>query len=603
MKYIEVIKTLFHRKEIIQAIFLFMLMFLGAVLEVAGIGMIMPFISVINDPEYAKNSNILMTIYSYFNIHSYKHEILLVGAALIIFYVIKSTYLTFMYYVQTFFVYKSQERLTNSLYKIYINSPYTMHLSRNSSNILKNLTSEMNALFNGIYVPALTIATEIMVVILIASLLIYIEPYSAISALVVLTLTALGFWKLVKNKTSKMGDLRQREYEKLIKSINQSLGCIKEIKIGNKEGYFFSEFGQICNRYCRSTRYNAFLAQMPRVFIEAVVIITLLLTILIIVIKVSDIKFLIPTFSLFALAAMRLIPSFSRIINSVNSLLYFTPGIKGIYDDLKNLAYVANEKPYEKYPAKIKKDEFTFKESLEIKDLIFRYPNTISDTLRSITLKIPINSSIGIVGPSGAGKSTIVDVILGLLPPDKGTIKIDEFNVYENLTAWRKKVGYVPQSIYLIDDSIKNNIALGIPDREISEEQLKKVLHYAQLDDFVGSLQDGVNTIVGEVGVRLSGGQRQRIGIARALYHNPEVIIFDEATSSLDNKTESEVTAALERLSGKKTMIIIAHRLKTVEKCDSLYFINNGENIASGSYAELIATNQDFRKMVGDTLT
>ncbi|MEH7495310.1 ABC transporter ATP-binding protein, partial [Neobacillus niacini] len=365
---------------------------------------------------------------------------------------------------------------------------------------------------------------------------------------------------------------------------NQGLGASKEIKVSGKERYFVDSYGSHSKTMAKNTIYKNMLDQVPRLFIETLLVSVVLITMIIIVFQGTDTSKLVSTMSLFAMAAFRLMPSITRIVATLSTIRFSQPALSVVYKDLveenggKTLIYEENEIVTK--PAKVNNGDRTFLHSINLENVYFRYPNQKDYSIKNVSLTIPIGSSVAFVGSSGAGKTTIVDIILGLLEPEKGKLFVDNKDLNQLLPIWQNKIGYIPQSIYLSDETIRKNVAFGIDDEDIDESAIQRAIQAAQLKGFVDSLPEGLNTVVGERGVRLSGGQRQRIGIARALYHNPEIIFLDEATSALDNETEKEIMKAIDGLKGEKTLIIIAHRLSTIENCDIVFKVDKGKLIS-----------------------
>tara|TARA_B110000027_G_C16117213_1_gene300770 strand:- start:2583 stop:3827 length:1245 start_codon:yes stop_codon:yes gene_type:complete len=408
-----------------------------------------------------------------------------------------------------------------------------------------------------------------------------IEPYGALG--IGLTITLLGgiFYKASKIKLSEWGSVRQPLAGATIKAVMQGLGGIKDVKILGREQYFYDQFcGNNLILASILTKITT-LQMVPRIFLELFAVLGLVLLIVIMQIQEKSLELLIPTLGVFVAAAFRLIPSVNKIIAAVQNIIYSKPVVNVLLNEFSLINQAKNSQVSGAIDIK-------FQSEIQLLNLDFSFDKLGNKILRNISLEIKKGSSVGIVGKSGSGKSTLIDIILGLLEPSKGQIIVDNFNIKNNIVSWQKHLGYVNQSIYLIDDDIRNNIAFGIENEQIDNKSLLDAINYAQLEEFISSLPDGVYTKVGERGVRLSGGQRQRIGIARALYRNPEILVLDEATSSLDNATEAAIMESLNIFKGTKTLIIVAHRLSTVENCDRIYSLKEGAIEFEGTPREIL---------------
>jgi len=377
-----------------------------------------------------------------------------------------------------------------------------------------------------------------------------------------------------EKKISQIGAEQQKISASMIKWVNQGLGASKEVKVSGKEDFFINAYTKQSQLSANNSRYMNVLDLVPRLFIETLLVSIVLITMLIIVFQDTDTTYLVSTMALFAMAAFRLMPSINRIVSLITTIRYSQPALKVVYRDLfeeKEEVSIIKKDLYAIY-----KGKKTFNDSIELQNLTFKYPNQNELSVKDISLTIPIGKSVAFIGESGAGKTTLIDIMLGLFRPEKGRILVDGKNLEEQKEVWQKKIGYIPQSIYLSDDTIRRNVAFGIDDAHIDDQEVWRALQQAQLKEFVEALPGQLDAAVGERGVRLSGGQRQRIGIARALYHNPEILFMDEATSALDNETEKGIMRAIDGLKGEKTLIIIAHRLTTIENCDLVFKINKG---------------------------
>lgn len=381
------------------------------------------------------------------------------------------------------------------------------------------------------------------------------------------------FYKRYQKTINRLGNQRRIYVTKNTQCIQQAFGGIKEVKVLGREEYFIHMYDKQYRYVADAKRKVSTYSMMPKPLMETICVIALLSVVSVKIMRGVDLEYFIPTLSVFALSVIRMLPSSSRIATNLGNIMFGKASIDAVYHDLKEVEELQKNKKEQI----LEKREIPFEKEIVIKDLSFKYENTDKHVLNSVNLKIPKNSSVALVGASGAGKTTLADIILGVLEAESGEVLIDGVSAWDNISAWQRKIGYIPQNIFIMDDTIRRNIAFAVEDEMIEDEHIWQALEEAQLKDFVESLEDGLDTIIGERGARISGGQRQRIGIARALYHNPEVLILDEATSALDNETEAAVMEAIDKLSGKKTLIIIAHRLSTIENCDFVYRVENGK--------------------------
>lgn len=448
--------------------------------------------------------------------------------------------------------------------------PYSFHLSHNSADLIRNVSNDTNMMFVGI-LALLQLITETLVCITLIIFLFIQDKTITIGVTVIIGLFLLFFAKGFKRYFSRIGN-EDREYNAgITKWLLQSFGGIKETKILDREDFFLNNFDYNYKNYASCERKYRFLQVAPRPIMEAVCVSSLLVVVAFKLLRGTHSVYFISTLSVFAIAAFRLLPSINRVTNYMSVIMFNKPAIDAVYKDLKRIEELENSKVMKNTA----EEPLTLKKAIKVEKLSFKYPNAENYVLHNINFEILKNKSTAFIGPSGAGKTTLADIILGALEPTEGSVLVDDVNIQEHMSAWHKNLGYIPQSIYLMDDTIKNNIAFGINREEIDESKIWKALEQAQLKGFIKSLDKGLDTEIGEGGVRLSGGQRQRIGIARALYNDPEVLVLDEATSALDNETESAVMEAIDRLSGTKTLIIIAHRLTTIRNCDIIYEVKN----------------------------
>ncbi|MEX0778260.1 MAG: ABC transporter ATP-binding protein [Balneolales bacterium] len=585
--------SLFTVRDKWKGVILLILIVIGAALEVVGVGAIPVFVAVVADPEQVMQYNFVASTLNNLGVTT-SDQLLVWGAiCLILVYLGKNTYMSFLYYGKAKFVKNRQVNLSTRLFSAYMSAPYTFHLQRNTAELLRNVNSEVQMTMD-ILLSGLQLIMQSVMIFSIFILLIVVEPLISAVTLGVLGFASILFLKIIKRKVKAYGLEQQGHRSTMIKAINQGLGGIKDARILRREPFFLKKFKTSAVRHAIAARYISVANQLPKPFIETVAVCGMLLIALILVLQGRPVQTVIPVLTLFAVSVVRLMPAFRDVVASYTKIQFNIFAIDPVYDDLKELEDLSTEiylngnghsKP------------LRLKNKIKIENLHYKYPNSESQALKGIDIDIPKGQSIAFVGASGAGKTTIVDCLLGLLPPTKGSVKVDGQDIRTNMRVWQTNIGYIPQYIYLSDDTIKNNIAFGLEEKEIDEEKLIKATKAAQLEELIGNLPKRFESVIGERGIMLSGGQRQRIGIARAFYHNPEVLVMDEATSALDNVTEKFIIQALEQLRGDRTMITIAHRLTTVKNCDKLYFMKEGRIEASGTHDELLVNNSDFKMM------
>lgn len=572
MDVVKKLNYIFDRRQKREIIWLFIIICIGSAMELMGVSVILPIISGIMAPEKMLEEPLYLWIYEKMNFSSVKPLIMLLLVSLVIVYFIKNLFLIFMYNRQYRFIFENQRILADRMVKCYMSQPYLFHVSKSTAELLRNINEDTGNFFGALQ-AGIKLLTEVMVCIVLGVFLLIKDKTITIS---VVSLLAIMLWismKVYKKYFIMMGD-RNRYYQmSLNKWVQQAFGGIKEAKILNKEKFFYDKYDEAYRGHAKSEYTYHTLLMIPKPIIETMCVCGLLGAI---AIKFwwrgADITYFVPIISIFAMAAFRLLPSFNRITEYVGAIMYQKSAINSIYEDLKEIDELSAIEREETKSDKV----FTIESEICISGLCFSYPGTDKYVLNNLNMCIPKRSSVAFIGQSGVGKTTLADIIMGLLQPVAGNIYVDGKDIFENLSGWHKVIGYIPQNIYLMDDSIRNNIAFGVDEKEIDEDKVKYAVEQAQLAELIGELSEGLDTQIGERGIRLSGGQRQRIGIARALYYNPEILVLDEATSALDSETETAVMEAINHLSGQKTLIIIAHRLTTIEKCDIIYEVKDG---------------------------
>lgn len=572
---IQKFRYIFSRADKFKLVGLVVLMIIGSVLELLAVAVFNPFIEVMMQTSSIADDSFLQFFFQHTNIDSVEGYLIALSFIIAVIYVVKNVYLTFEQNAILSFSYRTRMNLATRLLTTYMNEPYTFHLSKNIAEMQRCLqtdTSQFMSLINS----CLQLAVEFVTCLALGVYLFHTSHSITVLIGLLLGLCVFIFFIISKKVSSKLG--RQNEFynAKLFQWINQSLGGIKEVKILQREKYFIDSYRTNYKKVIWGARVNELLAAVPKYIVETVAIVGLVLAIIVkLLFGHGALETFVPQMAVFAVAAFRLLPSVGKINAYVNNVMYTKASLDMIYQDL---CEIEKNKPIE-VEWEGKTENWKFMKGVFAEHITYHYPDSDTEVLHDITLKIPKGKTVALIGPSGAGKTTLADIILGLLPPVSGVVRMDDKNVYENLRSWRQKLGYIPQSIYLSDDTIRNNVAFGIYEEQIDEDAIWKALEKAQLKEFVQRLEKGLDTYVGDRGVRLSGGQRQRIGIARALYHDPEILVLDEATSALDSSTEQAVMESIESLQGLKTMVIIAHRLTTIKNADLIYEVVEGKVI------------------------
>ena len=555
------------------------LMLIGAVLETLGVSLVIPVMNVVMDEHAVENNKYLQVICDILRIEYNDTRKLMIFTmlALIGVFVVKNIFLFIQQKAQLRFVYTNQFATSRRMMINFMERPYEYYLNADTSVIQRSITSDVNNMY-GLILALLQLFSEAIVFVCLVLVSLATDVWMTVTVTLLLVVVLAIIKGILKPIMKKAGEENQDYYSGLYKWIDQSVMGIKEIKVANKENYFINEYAKCGAGYVSAVqRYNLYNAT-PRLLIETVAIAGMILYMMFQILQGTAVSEIVPQVAALAVAAMRLIPCANRINNHLTSISYFEPFFMGVSDNLQeeirdeSINYDENA-----YKQKAKVDKLEIKEKIELKDIVYKYPNTEVLIFDHADMEIPVGKSVGIVGTSGAGKTTVVDILLGLLRLQSGEILADGVEVREHYQSWLKNIGYIPQSIFMIDSTIRKNVAFGYADEDIDDEKVWRALKEAQLDEFVRGLPEGLDTSIGERGIRISGGQRQRIGIARALFEDPEVLVLDEATSALDNETEAAIMDSINRLHGKKTLIIIAHRLQTIEKCDMVYRVENGK--------------------------
>jgi ATP-binding cassette, subfamily B, bacterial PglK len=581
-----------NHKSFVTMLFTFIFI---SCLEAFGTGIIGPFVAIATNPESIGSNGFLNSIYKTLNLQSEQQFLLILGLFIIIIFYAKAF---FSFYAQKAvfqFGYNLKSDLARKLLKAYLKAPYSFHLRINSSTLIQNVIIATDNVSIGAVMPLMTAISNIAITLALLALLIH-TSYMAIILIVVLLPIVVGLIKLLRSSLSIWSKESWESSAEMIRILNHGLGGLKETRIIGCEAYFEQQMQVQTERFAKySTLANGY-GNLPRFVIEAFMITFLVVFILLFLyFDRGGQQNLNAILGIFALSSIRLLPAISNTIGSINNFRYNSFSIEKLYADFKEIEKVDDEllltdfKDRAHNPLSSQQNsQLSFHKCITLERISFQYPGTKETSLDDISLKILKGQSIGLIGKSGAGKTTLVDIILGLFIPDSGDIQVDGASIYKNMREWQNTIGYVPQSIFLIDDTLEKNIAFGVPEYLIDRDRLQKAIEMAQLSEVVERLPNGIHTMLGERGVMLSGGQRQRVGIARVLYYEREIIVFDEATAALDTETEHLVTEATKALSRIKTVIIIAHRLSTIEHCDVIYQLDRGKILNSGSYQEVV---------------
>jgi ATP-binding cassette, subfamily B, bacterial PglK len=575
---------LLNRNERKRAGLLLLMILIMALLEMIGVASILPFMAVLTNPDIIDTNIILNKVFQFlqlFGIQNNQQFLFALGILVFILLVASLTFKALVTYVQVQFIHMRQYSLGKRLVTGYLQQPYSWFLSRNSADLGTRVLSEVSNVVGGGLRPLMMLIANSMVAITITTLLIIADPKLAIVVTFSLGAAYGVVYKFVRDYLDRIGKESLRSNELRFTAISEAFGAAKEVKIGGLEQTYIKRFSDSSQIFAKHSATSTVINQLPRFALEVVAFGGIMLLILYMMSQTGNFNKALPIITLYAFAGYRLMPALQQIYASFTQLAFVRPSLESLIDDLKNLKQ--NEKNQDQ-------GVLIFNNLIKLKNINYNYPNTSRTALKDISLSIPVKTSVGLIGATGSGKTTIVDIILGLLEPQRGSIEVDgQIITQKNTRAWQRLIGYVPQHIYLSDDTVTANIAFGVNSEDVNQDNVEKVCKIANLHKFVvNELPDKYQTTIGERGVRLSGGERQRIGIARALYHNPKVLILDEATSSLDNQTEKVVMEAVNNLRKDLTIISIAHRLNTVKNCDIIFQLENGKLINQGAPKELL---------------
>ena len=560
-----------HQKKNGQLILILIL--IGTLVEAAGVGLIIPFLSIVVDPSILNDYPVVINALSEFGSLN-NHQVVMISAgSMAIVYLIKVVYLIYKTKKQALYIYKLQANLSNRLFTDYMHRSYIFHLQINSSKLIHNIIGEVQGFIN-VIVNSLALISEIFIVLALTVLMFIVNTQVALVVVILFTLFGVSMYTYYRNRMHSLGRDRQLQERNRHKHLQQGFGGFKEIKLFGREYNFIDRFKLPTNNLILINSKHQASLEMPRIFLEFLVITIFLIITVMLFMQDSDMSKIMPTMAMFAAIAIRVMPSVSRILYSTQELKFFGPSISVMSNEFSTIERQQEEKK--------EMQIFVFNKSIVFDSVSYSYPKSDVKILHNISTNIMKNSLVGVVGESGAGKSTLIDLILGLIKPNKGSIKVDDLDMHSNIRGWQNNIGYIPQTVYLTDDSIKSNIAFGVNADEIDSVKLNCAIKSAQLEEFIFNLPDGVETLVGECGSRISGGQRQRIGIARALYNDPDVLVMDEATSALDKETEMQIMNLIKGISQLKTLIFVTHRESVIGYCDKVLILESGSLTESG---------------------
>ena len=587
-----------NRRERIESFILLFFMALGAVFEAVSIGLIVPFVAVLKEPELILKLPAAGTLFSILNIHEPWQMLVALGLGLIAIFVIKSGFLLLLYHWLFRFIFATQLWLGERLLTGYLNAPYTFHLQRNSAELIKVMTETVQRFTAGFLLTLLTVLVEIMVVVAVVVLMIVIEPVATLGAMLVLGVPTAVMYALMQPRLARSGRVVEQGFASMIQWIEQAIGGIKQTLISGSSDYFIRRHGYHNRRVAESMRTLTFLSVIPRLVIETLTVSAMVAVVLIILARGVDLLTLLPALAMFAVAAIRLLPSTNRIAGGLAQLRFHYAATEVIYRELMECQGFRSKQPLQDADG-VRTSPLPLQRSLVLERLSYTYPSMSTPAIHNVSLEIPKGHWVALIGPTGAGKTTLVDLMLGLFIPTSGRILVDGCDLQDDIAAWQRNIGLVPQNVYLMDDTVRRNVAFGLPDDEIDDERVWQALQAAQVDGFVRSLSGGLDAMIGERGDRISGGERQRLGIARALHCHPQVLVVDEGTSNLDTETEAGIARTLASLRGKMTIIMIAHRLALLKNCDHVFLLDKGRLQKSGGYSEFVSTDPRFRDLAG----
>jgi ATP-binding cassette, subfamily B, bacterial PglK len=595
VKLIRQLWYILSRRERIEGSILLCALALGALFEAVSIGLVVPFIVVLKEPGLVIHAPAARPLLSFVNIRTPRELLIAVGIGLAGAFVIKSGYLVFVYGWLVRYVFEKHVRLTRRLLDGYLSAPYTFHLQRNTAELMKDTTGTVQRFCTGFLAMLLVVAGELLVVLALGILLVLIDPLATFGAALILGVPTALVYQSMQRRLARSGRLADTSLASMLQWTEQAMSGIKETLVMDRADFFIERHGYHAREFADAWRAFTLFGYIPRLVIDTLAVIVMVAIVLVTLLRGQALESVLPVLGMFAVAAIRLMPSVNRIAQGLTALRFHYVTSEVLYQQLiETQGYGfsrVHSEPNRNCPLPL-----PFTRSLVLEHLTYRYPSMSRPAVDDVSLAIPRGHWVAFIGPTGAGKTTLVDLILGLLVPTGGRIVVDGRDLQDDVAAWQRNIGYVPQDVYLMDDTVQRNVAFGLPEQEIDDERIWHALRAAQIEPLVRSLPGGLNTMIGQRGDRLSGGERQRLGIARALYRDPQVLVVDEATANLDNPTEAAIERTLAGLRGKTTIIVIAHRLPLVLNCDFIYFLRQGRVQNAGAYSDLLSTDQAFRQ-------
>jgi ABC-type multidrug transport system fused ATPase/permease subunit len=587
--------ALFSKRERRHTCWLFCGILIMGMTEITGIVSIAPFMGIVSNPGIIHTNKYLSQIYNALGFSNSNQFLFFTGVVVLAVLAFGNGFSSFITWLLLRFTFLLGHSLSTRLLDKYLSQPYVFFLNRNTADLSKNILMEVHRVIGGVLMPGMQVLTKVVVAFSILGLLIVVDPLLAVTVALVLGGAYAAVFGLVRMKLARIGKTSAEARTQCFKVASEALGGVKDLKLFGRESVFLQRYSITSRQFAGYEATSQIFSQLPRYALETIAFGGILLIVLYLIGVKQNAETALPLISLYAFAGYRLMPALQRIFIGMTTIRYNLPALDILHNDLipqDSDSDTASDHAETTPP-------LNFKDRIELRDIVYSYPNTSIPSVNKLNLEVKAKTTVGLVGVTGSGKTTTVDIILGLLSPGSGQLIVDGTEITPaNVRSWQKNLGYVPQSIYLTDDTVIRNIAFGVKDNEIDNKAVERAARIATLHDFImRDLPDGYDTLVGERGVRLSGGQHQRIGIARALYHDPKVLIFDEATSALDGITENAIMEAIQKISRKKTIIMIAHRLTTVQECDVIYMLEKGEVTAKGTYSELIESSSQFRKM------
>lgn len=567
---------------------LFVMMLIGAGLEGLGIGAIMPFLVLVTtagDPE-----SVPPAIAKVFEGIDPGSAVLLSAGLLFALYVVKNLFLFLTDYAQFRFVFRRHIEVATRLFDACMRRPYEAHMQKPTAELLRNIDHEVGLVFTNVFVPTLTVTIETLTALAIGITLFYLEPEKTLWMVGALFLISFAYYLPVTKGTSRLGRSQQFHQAEMIKWLNHGIYAFKEIRVGRKTDFFVEGFHESGKQFAQAKCFHRTVKAVPIRLVELIGVGAVLLVVATTILQGGEPAAVLPAVGVLAAAAVRLMPSVNRILSSITAIRHFYPALEVVSDEFREM----------QEPPRLSTSgtsQPTTWESLRFDDVSYRYPGATKDAVSNATFEIRSGESVALVGRSGAGKTTVVDLVLGLLTPTAGQIALDDASL-AGTYGDGLVMGYVPQPSYLLDESVRRNVAFGVEEAEIDDQRVSESLDWVQMREVVQAMDGQLDSRMGRDGVRMSGGQRQRLGIARALYDDPEILVLDEATSALDNETERDVSEAIMALAGQRTLLIVAHRLNTVKRCDKILFFDSGQLVADGDYDTLSVQCAPFRRLI-----